>query len=318
MSLVAALFAQGCAAVTGGPPLQPLGAAAPPASQAATTALLYAGGPNANAVDVYPEFAKNPNPVGTIVTGLNAPTGIAVDASGNLYVCNNRAGLGAAGKTLFWTVTVYKRGQSTPFRIYSREVWDPVDVTVAGDGTVYIANISSAVTVYPPGSTDPSQQLQGPSGYAPLGLATDAAGNVFVSYVGQSSGGVVYEYSPGSTSGKSLGLNLSGTPHGLAIDRQGNLVVAVSNAPNPGSAIEVFAPGAKQPKTTMLGPFQPFMLAFGRKEHRLFAADYGSGNNDGGVFVYSYPDGTLLFEDTQGTAAGAYGVAADPRSPPQR
>jgi hypothetical protein len=57
------------------------------------------------------------------------------------------------------------------------------------------------------------------------------------------------------------------------------------------------------------------MVALSRSGSRLFVADYGTGNNDGGVFVYAYPAGTLLFKDTQGAAAGAYGVAIDPSAP---
>ncbi|MBV8197550.1 MAG: hypothetical protein JO263_05420 [Candidatus Eremiobacteraeota bacterium] len=74
-----------------------------------------------------------------ITTGLNAPAGIAVDARGNAYVCNNagttpkkRPGKGT------WTVGVYHRGQTTPFESYTTGVWNPVDVAVASDGTVYI------------------------------------------------------------------------------------------------------------------------------------------------------------------------------------
>jgi sugar lactone lactonase YvrE len=278
-------------------------------------ARLYAGGPIRNAVDVYPAFANNPKPVGEIVNGLSAPTGIAVDAAGNVYVCNN-AGHSGKDKTNVWTVTVYKRGQTVPFRTYSDGVWSPVDVAVAPDGTVYIANYSSAVTVYPPNSVHPSRTLVAPSLQAPVGIALDATGDVFVSYVNQGSGGVVYKYAPGKDTGSNLGIVFAGNPHGLAVDRAGNLVVAVSNAPSPGSLIEVFAPGSTQLKMTMSGPFQPFMLAFSRNGARLFAADFGSGNDDGGVFEYAYPAGTLINKDTQGAGASAYGVAIDPVAAP--
>lgn len=275
--------------------------------------LLYAGGPNQNVVGVYPARSYNPSPRLEITSGLNAPTGIAVDASGNVYVCNN-AGTGAPVERMgkgTWTVGVYHRGQTTPFESYTTGVWNPVDVAVASDGTVYIANYSSAVTVYPPGSLQPSVSLAGPSGESPLGLALDGSGNVYVSYVNPSSGGSIYKYAPGQTTGADLGIAFSGSPHGLVIDASGNLLVAVSTAPNPGSSIEVFAPGKTHPKKTITGLFQPFMLAFGKDGRQLFAADFGSGNGDGGVFRFAYPAGTLLGKDTQGPAGSAYGIALD-------
>lgn len=282
------------------------------AVQGAHAERLYAGGPNVNEVDFYAAFANNPPPQGHIINGLDAPTGMAVDQSGNVYVCNN-AGQSVPGKSVFWTVTVYHRGGSSPFRTYTDGVFSPVDVAIAPDKTVYIANFSSAVTVYPPHSLHSSATLHAPAGYAPIGVAPDAAGNVFVSYVPQSgSGGLIYKYKAGQTRGSNLRISFTGSPHGIAIDGSGNMIVAVSNAPNSGSQIEVFAPGKRHPKLVLSGPFQPFMVNLSRNEQRLFVADYGSGNNDGGVFVYAYPKGTLLFKDTQGMAAGAYGVALDP------
>jgi hypothetical protein len=278
--------------------------------------LLYAGGPNTNEVDVYQAFLNNPAPRGRILTALDAPTGIAVDGVGNVYVCNN-AGQVAPAKSVFWTVTVYHRGQTNPFRTYTDGVFSPVDVAVASDSTVYIANYSSAVTVYASGSVHPARTLQGPSGYAPVGVALDAAGDAFVSYVPKlANGGLIYKYKPGKTQGTNLGIAFTASPHGLAIDSVGDRIVAVSNAPSPGSSIEVFAPGQRHPKLTITGLFQPFMVALSRGQTRLFAADYGSGNNDGAVFVFTYPTGKLLFKDTQGTAAGAYGVALDPSASP--
>jgi sugar lactone lactonase YvrE len=277
--------------------------------------LLYAGGPGNNAVDAYPAGENNPKPLREIVNGLSAPTGIAVDSAGNVYVCNN-SGFGASpkGKGNYWTVTVYKRGQKSPFESYTNGVWSPVDVAVAADGTVYIANFSSAVTVYPAGSLDPSLTLVGPSGQAPLGIAIDDAGNIYVSYVFPSGGGSIYKYAPSRTKGKNLGIAFSGgSPHGLAFDSRGNLVVAVSKAPSPGSNIEVFTPGSVKPKRTITGVFQPFMLAFNKSGRNLFVADYGNGNGSGGgVLKLAYPSGKLVSADVQGAAAWAYGVALDP------
>jgi hypothetical protein len=272
-------------------------------------ALMYAGGPNVNDVDVYPASQDNPPPRRHITNSLDAPTGIAIDSNANVYICNN-AGQSVPGKSVYWTVTVYKHGGSKPFRTYTEGVFSPVDVAVASDGTVYIANYSSAVTVYPPGSVQYSMTLQAPYGWAPIGVALDRSDNVFVSYVPRSgSGGAIYKYRPGAQTGKDLNIFFTASPHGLVIDSRGNLIVAVSNAPSSGSEIEIFARGKKHPKQVLTGPFQPFMLALGRDERRLYVADYGTGNNDGGVWVFSYPDGAQLFEDTNGAAAGAYGVA---------
>lgn len=306
----------GCASAGSGNGALPGGLAADSANpgfvQPAHSALMYAGGPNANEVDSYPAFANNPQPRGRIVYGLDAPTGMAVDQADNLYVCNN-AGQSVPGKSVFWTVTVYHRGASNPFRTYTDGVFSPVDVAVANDKTVYIANFSAGVSVYPPHSVRHSATLKEPAGFAPLGVALDTAGDAFVSYLPQSgSGGRIYKYKAGQLSGINLRIPFTGNPHGIAIDSSGNMIVAVSTAPNSGSTIEVFAPGKRHPKLVMSGPFQPFMVALSRNQRSLFVADYGSGNNDGGVFVYAYPAGTLLFKDTQGMAAGAYGVALDP------
>jgi sugar lactone lactonase YvrE len=316
LAATALLLAAGCASPQAARETLPSAPLALSGDAAARTrTLLYAGGPGDNAVDVYPAGANNPKPLREIVNGLSAPTGITVDSSGNVYVCNN-SGFGTRpnGKGNYWTVTVYKRGRKAPFESYTDGVWNPVDVAVASDGTVYIANYSSAVTVYPPGSLTHSLTLTAPAGQAPLGIAFDAAGKIYVSYVLPSGGGSIYKYAPGKIKGTNLGIAFSGaSPHGLAFDRQGNLVVAVSNAPNPGSAVEVFAPGSVKPKKTITGVFQPFMLAFNPSGRNLFVADYGNGNGTGGgVLKFAYPSGKLVATDVQGAAAWAYGVALDP------
>ncbi len=189
------------------------------AAQPARTASLYAGGPNANDVDVYREFQNDPQPRRHITAALDAPTGMAVDAAGNLFVCNN-AGQTVPGKSVFWTVTVYHPGAGMPFRTYTAGVFSPVDVAVAADGTVYVANDSSEVTVYPTGSLQPSKMLRAPAGDAPIGVALDARGDVFVSYVPRSSsGGRIYEYQAGRARGHDLGIAFSANPMASRLTR---------------------------------------------------------------------------------------------------
>jgi sugar lactone lactonase YvrE len=271
--------------------------------------LLYAGGPNTNEVDVYSAYKDNPAPRDHITTGLDIPTGMALDNTGNLYVANN-AGQSVPGKSVYWTVTVYGHGHNRLIRTYTDGVASPVDVTIGPDNTVFIANFSNGVTVYPSGSVHPVLTLRGPSGYSSLGVATESKGAVFVSWLQPyGGGGRIYKYRPGKAHGRDLGIAFDGEPHGLAVDDRGNLIVAVSKAPNPGSDVEIFGSGKTKPKQRITGPFQPFMVALDHPNSTLFVADYGSGNNDGGVFVYDYPSGKLLAKDTQGAAGGAYGVA---------
>jgi hypothetical protein len=262
---------------------------------------MFAGGPTQDIVGVYPAYRSNPPPLREITSGVDAPAGMAVDALGNLYVCNNDTS----------NVSVYKRGATAPFVTYTHGVANPVDVAVAADESVFVANYSSTVTVYPKGSVDPSRTLKGPPGEAPLGIAFDSGGNVFVSYVKRTgSGGSIYEYAPGQDAGSDLGIVFSGWPHGVAVDPQGNLLVAVSKAPR-GSYIEIFPPGSTQRKQLITAGRQLFMLALDKHSRRLYAADFGTGNGDGGVFEFAYPSGTLITKDDQGPAGSAYGVAID-------
>jgi hypothetical protein len=50
-------------------------------------------------------------------------------------------------------------------------------------------------------------------------------------------------------------------------------------------------------------------IVLDRKKHLLYEADSGTGHGNGGLNVFTYPAGKLLFSDTRGTASRAYGVA---------
>ena len=133
---------------------------------------------------------------------LNGPSGVAVDSAGNLYI-----------------------GDTGNSRI--REVSNGVITTVAGSGP--------CSRIFPPVSCNSGQLL------APMGVAVDSAGNLYIAESGESadtgnsrilqvSNGVITTVAGGGFSG--LGDNGPATsatlylPYGVAVDPAGNLYIA--------------------------------------------------------------------------------------------
>jgi hypothetical protein len=276
--------------------------------------VLYVSDPIDSHVDIYPLNAGgDPAPIGQIRSGLQTPTGMALDFSHKLYVANNTDNSYAGhAKGVPEFVTVFARGGASPEATYWQDLRNPTDVVVGGDGTVYVAGLGDGyITEYPAGSMLPSQHFRPPSGNA-FAVALDAHNNLFVACTMVNA---VFEFPPGSTQGTNLDLVLSGEPHGMAVDRHGNLLVAVSAAPGAGSVVDIFAPGTKTPAAQFGGVFQPFMIELDQNEHHLYVADIGSGNHDGAVFEFAYPAGTIVNKYTQGAASAAYGIAVNPPAP---
>jgi len=265
-------------------------------------------------VDIYPLNTADPSPIGSIVQQVYVPTGMAVDAAHDLLVANNETPITPTiGKGLPTHVNVYPPGADRPSGSYWQDLDHPTDVAVGVDGTVYVASFGDgSVTEYAPGSNTPSLHFQPPSGSA-LAIALDAHNNL---YVACATSNLVFEFAPGSTQGTNLGLVLGGEPHGMAFDAGGDLIVAVSMAPNSGSVVDVFSPGSKTPFQKITGTFQPFMIALDKGQCHLYVADFGSGNHDGAVFEFTYPGGRLVTKYSKGGASGAYGVGVSPPSVP--
>ncbi|HEY1868654.1 MAG TPA: hypothetical protein VGG70_10200, partial [Candidatus Cybelea sp.] len=121
-------------------------------------------------------------------------------------------------------------------------VSNPWGLYVDKNGTLYVANQTGSVTVYPAGSLYPSatytQNLD-----RPLYPIADQYGDLFVGNAGTS--GTVVEYLAGSTSTYRV-LQTPGTEvDGMDFDQQGNLYVAYRNGFTGGS-VEEFAPGSTQ------------------------------------------------------------------------
>src|SRR6266581_804323 len=224
---------------------------------------------DAGSVTVYAAGASgNVAPIATIGgssstdnTGLNYPVGIARDRAGRLYVTNPGPN----------TVTVFAAGASgnaTPATTIStispaNQTGYPTGIALDPAGNVYVTNnqyratgsgIYPSVTVYAPGAggtAAPTRTITGAhTGMnGPVGIARDAAGNLYVANAGNSCCGLgnsITVYGSRATgnatpsamiTGGSTGLN---RPVGIALDAAGRIYVANSG----NNSITVYAAGA--------------------------------------------------------------------------
>lgn len=177
---------------------------------------------------------------------FNYPYGVAVDASGTVYVAdgNNhrirKITPAGAVTTLAGSTSGFTDGTGSAARFYN-----PVGVTVGSGGVVYVGDaynnrirsVSPAgVVTTLAGSSAGYVDATGTAArfYNPYGVAVDASGNVYVADVSNhrirkiTSGGVVTTFA-GSTAGYT---DATGTaaqfnnPYGVAVDSSGNVYVA--------------------------------------------------------------------------------------------
>lgn len=192
------------------------------------------GGPDANgSITVYPPNASgNVAPVQIIegagslnnVTGLSAPTGIAVDYSGQIYATNaatNSVTIYSAGATGNVPPKAAISGSNT-------QIDYPTGLYVDCNGEVYVSNYNAnSITEYRAGSTGnvaPNRIIQGADTnlFNPWGVVSDSLGNV---YVANSGAGTVTVYGPAGSGNvapqatiTNSGTDLFG-PDGITLDQ---------------------------------------------------------------------------------------------------
>lgn len=204
-----------------------------------------------NTVTVYgPGANGNVAPVRSISgsdTGLAQPSGLAVDASGDLFVTNADAGPNPGDGS----VTVYASGVSgnvAPIRSIKgnlTQLSEPRGLAFDSHGDLYVTSRDSVLSfahsadgnVPPAGSISGlNTQLSGP-----FGLTFDPADRLFVSSLNADR---LTVYTPGASGDVAPVRTLSGSdtglsnPWGLALDGSGNLIVASFG----GDSVETFGP----------------------------------------------------------------------------
>jgi len=196
-----------------------------------------------------------PTPQPTTLTELAAPTALAFDGQGDLFVANGGGN----------TVSEFTPDSTTPTATLTG-LSDPLALAFDGSGNLFVANGgSNTVSEFAPGSITPTATLSGLS--QPDALAFDAQGDLFVANQGN---GTVSEFASGATAATATLTGLT-SPAALAFDGQGDLFVA--NAGN--NTVSVFAPGSTAPTGTLTGLSQPLALAFDGSGN-LFVANSGS------------------------------------------
>ncbi|MFY9738140.1 MAG: hypothetical protein WAK11_03715 [Candidatus Cybelea sp.] len=114
------------------------------------TGTIYASNKYWGSIVVFPKGKTAPSE--TIKANLTGPDGLAVDKAGDLFVADSSAN----------DVLELMHGSKTPKSLHLKDLARPVGLALDRHGNLFVSNYlgaSSNVTVYPQGSTSPSQTI---------------------------------------------------------------------------------------------------------------------------------------------------------------
>jgi sugar lactone lactonase YvrE len=155
---------------------------------------LYAGNVGDDSVCVYAPTQRPGHMkfVRKISQGINAPDGLAIGPSGELFVANYGTS----------SVSVFAAGGSKPMRQITNGIDSPAALAVDSKGRLYVINkpysppsAAAWLSVYAPQGSQPVRKIAGSNIY-PTAVALDASDNLYVANA-TGSGGSVAVYTPG-------------------------------------------------------------------------------------------------------------------------
>lgn len=185
----------------------------------------------------------------SITKGIENPTALSLDGSGNLYVGNSTASNEG-------DVSVYPPKSVRLQRILSGLIGVPHGLAAAATGRLFVVaqyrlgccQLEGTGAIYAPGATEPARRLGGLSGFAHSPVI-DKFGNLYVANFDVFPGWVsVYQH--GRHVPSRVIQNRIGLPIQLAVAPNGDLVVA-NGLFSGGSNVVVYAAGKSTPSLTI-------------------------------------------------------------------
>lgn len=190
---------------------------------------------------------------------LNGPAAVAVDASGNLYIAdskNMRVRMVSSGIISTVAGAEHRAGDGGPPA--AAQFYSPSGIAFDSSGNLYIADTYNHVIREVSGGTINTIAGTGAAGFTgdggpatsaelngPMGIAVDAAGNVYIADTGNAA---IREISNGVITTivkiQAPGVTQPASPSALALDASGNLYIAATYSftgysPFPGGPIQV-------------------------------------------------------------------------------
>ncbi len=180
--------------------------------------------------------AFTPTVQAVLGSGFVNPSGVAVDAAGDIFIADTSNG------------AIKEISAGGAIQTLAAGLLQPTDVAVDAAGDLFVGSASLNAVVEFPAGGGPIQALG--SGFnGPQGVAVDAAGDVFIA---DSVNNAIKEIPAGGSAIQTLGSGFN-YPTGVAVDAAGNVFVAdmdnnaVKEIPAGGGAIQTLGSGFDQP-----------------------------------------------------------------------
>ncbi len=262
--------------------------------------LVYVSDHTNNLIDVFDLRGKL---LHTITSGLNAPVGLFVDASENLWVANPGAN----------DVLVFPRGSTTPSETLG-DSNQPNDVAVCHAGTAFVADSLNlgGVAVYPPGRTTPTRRLvaqQSGQGGLEFYVACDGAGNVFATgVIGASPFAATVGWRHARQSGYYLLEPTATSESGIKATAARRLLIPTYDTPSQPALVEFTEAGKPTGRAIHTGSDLWGDIALNARQDVVFGVDTPMHV----VVARKFPGGALVRTYSNGNLTQPEGVAVDP------
>ncbi|HET6275718.1 MAG TPA: hypothetical protein VFE16_07290 [Candidatus Cybelea sp.] len=197
---------------------------------AAKKPILFIADRQNNVVHLYDPNTPNAQPEGSITEGIDGPSGLAVDAKGNLYVNNIGTTQG--------DIAIYSPGKSKPRMTIKTTGYYGVAVDSKGD--IFATSVAGTLYGYKPGARKPFETIGAFEN--PVGIAIDSKNNIWVADDTESK---VFTIPAGTKTVKNAQLAGIDSPIGLCFGTADTLYVGNYGATS--SFATIYHAGSKKP-----------------------------------------------------------------------